>query len=102
MAPISRKDVAAGGKKANRRRGSTPRNLVPTCAPRPALASTTGAKIVEVPIENPERKSGKSNYGIGRTIRVFLDLMMVKFLLEGGIASAMEEPIGKIDVLDRP
>src|SRR5437667_10497026 len=40
----------------------------------PALASTTGAKIVEVPIENLERKSGKSNYGIGRTIRVFLDL----------------------------
>src|SRR5882724_9784095 len=48
----------------------------------PALASTSGAKIVEVPIENLERKSGKSNYGIGRTIRVFLDLMMVKFLLD--------------------
>ena len=48
----------------------------------PALASTTGAKIAEVPIENLERKSGKSNYGIGRTIRVFLDLMMVKFLLD--------------------
>src|SRR5579859_2605518 len=48
----------------------------------PALASTTGAKIAEVPIENLERKSGKSNYGIGRTIRVFLDLMIVKFLLD--------------------
>lgn len=48
----------------------------------PALASTTGARIVEVPIENLSRKSGKSNYGIGRTIRVFLDLMMVKFLLD--------------------
>ncbi len=48
----------------------------------PALASTTGAKIAEVPIENLERKSGKSNYGIGRTIRVFLDLVMVKFLLD--------------------
>src|ERR1700719_2637501 len=48
----------------------------------PALASTTGAKIAEVPIENLERKSGKSNYGIGRTIRVFLDLLMVKFLLD--------------------
>src|ERR1700757_2391890 len=48
----------------------------------PALASTTGAKIVEVPIENLQRKSGKSNYGIGRTIRVFLDLMIVKFLLD--------------------
>src|SRR6266705_4434828 len=48
----------------------------------PALASTTGATIVEVPIENLERKSGKSNYGIGRTIRVFLDLLIVKFLLD--------------------
>src|SRR5262252_8345612 len=48
----------------------------------PALASTTGARIAEVPIENLSRKSGKSNYGIGRTIRVFLDLLMVKFLLD--------------------
>ena len=48
----------------------------------PALASTTGARIAEVPIENPKRKSGRSNYGIGRTIRVFLDLLMVKFLLD--------------------
>src|SRR6266446_6790050 len=48
----------------------------------PALASSTGARIAEVPIENLERKSGKSNYGIGRTIRVFLDLIIVKFLLD--------------------
>src|SRR6266480_841414 len=31
----------------------------------PALASSTGARIAEVPIENLHRKSGKSNYGIG-------------------------------------
>jgi glycosyltransferase involved in cell wall biosynthesis len=48
----------------------------------PALASSAGAKIAEVPIENPKRKNGKSNYGIGRTIRVFLDLIIVKFLLD--------------------
>lgn len=48
----------------------------------PALASSTGARIAEVPISNPERKSGTSNYGIGRTIRVFFDLIMVKFLLD--------------------
>jgi len=48
----------------------------------PALASTTGARIVEVPIENLERKAGRSNYGISRTIRVFLDLVIVKFLLD--------------------
>src|SRR5437667_1072493 len=48
----------------------------------PALAGSSGAKIAEVPIENPHRKNGKSNYGIGRTIRVFLDLVIVKFLLD--------------------
>jgi glycosyltransferase involved in cell wall biosynthesis len=48
----------------------------------PALAGSIGAKMAEIPIANLERKSGKSNYGIGRTIRVFLDLIMVKFLLD--------------------
>ena len=48
----------------------------------PALASSTGAKIAEVPITNLDRKSGRSNYGIGRTFRVFLDLLIVKFLLD--------------------
>ena len=48
----------------------------------PALAGAAGAQIAEVPISNISRKSGKSNYGIGRTIRVFLDLMIVKFLLD--------------------
>ncbi len=48
----------------------------------PALASSAGAKIAEVPIDNPRRKTGRSNYGIGRTIRVFLDLLIVKFLLD--------------------
>jgi len=47
----------------------------------PALAGSTGARIAEVPISNPGRKTGRSNYGIGRTIRVF-DLIMVKFLLD--------------------
>ena len=48
----------------------------------PALASSSGAKIAEVPIQNLHRKNGRSNYGIGRTIRVFLDLMIVTFLLD--------------------
>src|SRR5271169_6192547 len=46
----------------------------------PALASSSGAQIIEVPITDLARKNGKSNYGIGRTLRVFLDLMIVKFL----------------------
>lgn len=51
----------------------------------PALASSSGAKIAEVPIVTMERKSGKgrpSAYGISAMIRVFLDLMIVKFLLD--------------------
>ena len=48
----------------------------------PALASWAGAPIGEVPITNEPRKSGKSNYGISRTIRVLLDLVSVKFLLD--------------------
>jgi glycosyltransferase involved in cell wall biosynthesis len=46
----------------------------------PALASSTGAKIAEVPIVELERKGGKSNYGIRRTFRVLFDLISVKFL----------------------
>jgi glycosyltransferase involved in cell wall biosynthesis len=47
----------------------------------PALASSIGAKICELPIKNINRPFGKSKYGIGRTIRVFFDLLTVKFLL---------------------
>jgi len=48
----------------------------------PALASWAGASVAEVPITNIPRKSGVSNYGISRTVRVVLDLMSVKFLLD--------------------
>src|SRR5208337_3641239 len=48
----------------------------------PALASWAGASVAEVPISNIARKNGESNYGISRTIRVLLDLLSVKFLLD--------------------
>src|SRR6202047_4347983 len=48
----------------------------------PALASSTGAKIAEVPIASVGGKEDKKRYSIARTIRVFLDLLMVKFLLD--------------------
>ena len=48
----------------------------------PALASWAGASVAEVPISNIQRRSGESNYGISRTVRVLLDLMSVKFLLD--------------------
>ena len=48
----------------------------------PALASWSGATIAEIPIKNINRQAGKSNYGIGRTLTVFLDLISLKFLLD--------------------
>jgi glycosyltransferase involved in cell wall biosynthesis len=48
----------------------------------PALAKITGASIVEVPIRNCRRTSGKSNYNLSRTTRVFFDLISVKFMLD--------------------
>jgi glycosyltransferase involved in cell wall biosynthesis len=47
----------------------------------PALASWVGASITEEPVNHRARVSGRSKYGLGRTIRVLLDLITVKFLL---------------------
>ena len=47
----------------------------------PALASLQGAKMVEVPIRNTNRATGRSHYGLGRTFRVLFDLITVRFLL---------------------
>jgi glycosyltransferase involved in cell wall biosynthesis len=47
----------------------------------PALASWYGASICEIPIRNLNRERGKSHYGIGRTFRVFFDLLTIRFLL---------------------
>jgi glycosyltransferase involved in cell wall biosynthesis len=46
----------------------------------PALAHMAGAKITEVPIKNINAPYRVSNYGIGRTFRVLLDLLTIKFL----------------------
>ncbi len=48
----------------------------------PALAKRFGAKITEIPVKHHPRLYGKSKYGIGRTIRVILDIFLVKFLNE--------------------
>ncbi len=48
----------------------------------PALASWYGASICEIPISNPRRTAGKSHYGLGRTFRVFFDLLTIRFLLK--------------------
>jgi len=47
----------------------------------PVYARMVGAKIVEVPVHHHARRFGKAKYGLGRTIKVVLDLFTVKFLL---------------------
>ena len=48
----------------------------------PALASWVGGKVDEVVVTHHARQFGKSKYGISRTLRVVLDLLTVKFLLQ--------------------
>lgn len=48
----------------------------------PALASWMGVKVAEVPVNHSARQYGKSKYGLGRIVRVILDLLTVKFLLD--------------------
>jgi glycosyltransferase involved in cell wall biosynthesis len=46
----------------------------------PALASWSGARIAEMPVNHRPRTTGKTKYGLGRTLKVVLDLITVKFL----------------------
>jgi len=45
----------------------------------PVLASLVGARVTEVRIQNIERPAGQSNYGLGRTINVLLDIVYLYF-----------------------
>lgn len=64
----------------------------------PALAHQFGAKVKEVVVSHHARTRGTSKYGIDRTLRVILDLLLVQFLLRylqrpiqffGGIGAAL-------------
>ena len=46
----------------------------------PAYAALAGAAIAEIEVTHHPRRFGVSKYGISRTVRVFLDLLTVKFL----------------------
>jgi len=46
----------------------------------PAVASWYGVRITEVEVTHHPRRYGRSKYGISRTLKVFLDLITVKFL----------------------
>ncbi len=50
----------------------------------PALASQNGARVEEIAVAHHPRLHGRSKYGLGRTLRVLLDLLTVKFLLSFG------------------
>jgi glycosyltransferase involved in cell wall biosynthesis len=54
----------------------------------PIYASWLGAKVTEIPVRHHPRLHGKSKYGLERTLKVILDLMVVKFL-----ASSAHKPI---------
>jgi glycosyltransferase involved in cell wall biosynthesis len=54
----------------------------------PAVASWMGVRLAEVPVNHRPRTRGQSKYGIGRTVRVVLDLFTVKFLLSYGTRPA--------------
>jgi glycosyltransferase involved in cell wall biosynthesis len=79
----------------------------------PIYATWTGAKVTEVVVGHRARKYGSSKYGIMRTFKVILDLLVVKFLgsygtkpiyffgglgfllMGGGIAAAIYTLYGK-------
>ncbi len=46
----------------------------------PALASWNGARITEMVVNHRPRSTGVTKYGLGRTLKVVLDLITVKFL----------------------
>lgn len=48
----------------------------------PAIAHERGARIAEVVVHHRPRLAGQSKYGLGRTLRVVLDLLTVKFFLD--------------------
>jgi glycosyltransferase involved in cell wall biosynthesis len=54
----------------------------------PAVASWMGVSLAEIPVNHRRRTRGRSKYGLGRTMRVLIDLFTVKFLLAYGTRPA--------------
>lgn len=51
----------------------------------PVFAHSIGASITEIPVQHHPRRFGKAHYGLDRTLKVVLDLLTVKFLLNYSI-----------------
>jgi len=47
----------------------------------PALAHAAGGRVTEIPVSHYPRRFGKAKYGLSRTIKVFLDILAVRFLM---------------------
>lgn len=54
----------------------------------PAVASWMGVSLCELEVNHRPRTRGRSKYGLGRTVRVLLDLFTVKFLTAYGTRPA--------------
>jgi glycosyltransferase involved in cell wall biosynthesis len=54
----------------------------------PVYAAWRGARVAEIPVAHHPRSRGRSKYGMGRVVKVLLDLIVVKFLM-----SYMTRPI---------
>lgn len=48
----------------------------------PALLEWKGFKVTEIPVRHHSRKYGKTKYGFKRTIKGFLDMLVVKFWMQ--------------------
>src|SRR5262249_12051440 len=46
----------------------------------PAYAALEGARVTEMGVRHHPRRAGKSKYGLTRTLKVALDLLVLKFL----------------------
>ncbi len=47
----------------------------------PALAHAAGGRVSEIPVQHHPRRFGKAKYGLSRTLKVFLDILAVRFLM---------------------
>jgi glycosyltransferase involved in cell wall biosynthesis len=47
----------------------------------PALAYAAGARVTEIPVQHHPRRYGQAKYGLSRTLKVFLDIIAVRFLM---------------------
>jgi hypothetical protein len=63
----------------------------------PAICKWQGARVTEVVVNHRARVSGETKYGIGRTFRVLLDLLTVKFL--GGYLTKPIYFFGKLAIV---